>query len=214
LSGCVAAVPPAAACAAQLGRSAHRARRRPGWKNRSSISLNGGVSVIVALDDLTANRSRREMAPQGLENVHSAPGNGMAPEILTYKIWYAGVSGDAGTLTPPPLGARLTRVGSPPEGQFLVFAQSVVKPLKRLKTAMGGPCKELAPIVHRRHVCLASAPRPLGIERRAADASPGPRRVAGKWRRKTLKTHDWRRKMAHGRPTRFTPASAGPPARP
>jgi hypothetical protein len=44
--------------------------------------LNRSVSVvgIAAGEDLTAKRSRPEMAPQRLENIESAPGNGMVPE--------------------------------------------------------------------------------------------------------------------------------------
>ncbi len=44
--------------------------------------LNRGVSVvgIAAREDLTAKRSRPEMAPQRLEKIESAPGNGMVPE--------------------------------------------------------------------------------------------------------------------------------------
>jgi hypothetical protein len=44
--------------------------------------LNRGVSVagIAARDGLTARRSRPEMAPQRLEMIESAPGNGMGTE--------------------------------------------------------------------------------------------------------------------------------------
>jgi hypothetical protein len=44
--------------------------------------LNRGVSVvgIAAREDLTAKRSRPEMAPQRLEKIVSAPGNGMVAE--------------------------------------------------------------------------------------------------------------------------------------
>ena len=38
--------------------------------------------------DLTAKRSRPEMAPQQLEKIESAPGNGMASEVRTHNIWY------------------------------------------------------------------------------------------------------------------------------
>jgi hypothetical protein len=44
--------------------------------------LNRGVSVvgIAARENLTAKRSRPEMAPQRLEKIESAPGNGMGSE--------------------------------------------------------------------------------------------------------------------------------------
>jgi hypothetical protein len=44
--------------------------------------LNRGVSVvgIAAREDLTAKRSRPEMAPQRFEKIESAPGNGMVWE--------------------------------------------------------------------------------------------------------------------------------------
>ena len=44
--------------------------------------LNRGVSVvgIAAREDLTAKQSRPEMAPQRLEKIESAPGNGMVSE--------------------------------------------------------------------------------------------------------------------------------------
>jgi hypothetical protein len=44
--------------------------------------LNRGVSAagIAGREDLTAKPSRREMAPQRLEKIESAPGNGMVSE--------------------------------------------------------------------------------------------------------------------------------------
>jgi hypothetical protein len=43
--------------------------------------LNQGVSVAgIAARELTAKRSRREMAPQRFEKIESAPGNGMGSE--------------------------------------------------------------------------------------------------------------------------------------
>jgi hypothetical protein len=44
--------------------------------------LNRGVSVvgIAAREDLTAKQSRPEMAPQQLEKIESAPGNGMGSD--------------------------------------------------------------------------------------------------------------------------------------
>ena len=49
---------------------------------------NRGVSVaeIAAREGVTAKRSRREMAPQRLEKIESAPGNGMGSKPRTYKI--------------------------------------------------------------------------------------------------------------------------------
>jgi len=79
LSGSVAAVPPAAACSRSIGARCASRAAKAGWEKPIVDSLNRGVSRIAALDDLTAKRSRREMVPQGLENIHSAPGNGMAP---------------------------------------------------------------------------------------------------------------------------------------
>ena len=47
-----------------------------------AISSNRGVSLagIAAREGLTAKRSRPEMAPQRLEKIESAPGNGMGSE--------------------------------------------------------------------------------------------------------------------------------------
>ena len=47
-----------------------------------AISSNRGVSLagIAAREGLTAKRSRPEMAPQPLEKIESAPGNGMGSE--------------------------------------------------------------------------------------------------------------------------------------
>ena len=58
-------------------------QRRPGGDRRADRrSLNRGVSVagIAAREGLTAKRSRPEMAPQQVEKIESAPGNGMVPE--------------------------------------------------------------------------------------------------------------------------------------
>ena len=49
-----------------------------------AVLLNRGVSVArtAALKGLTANgQSRPEMAPQRLEKIDSAPGNGMGSEV-------------------------------------------------------------------------------------------------------------------------------------
>jgi hypothetical protein len=49
-----------------------------------AISPNRGVSLagIAPRESLTAKRSRSEMAPQQLEKIESAPGNGMVSETL------------------------------------------------------------------------------------------------------------------------------------
>src|SRR5208337_2210800 len=54
--------------------------------------LSRGVSVAgaAAWEGPTAKGARREMAPQRLEKVESAPGNGMAPAARTPNIWYGG----------------------------------------------------------------------------------------------------------------------------
>jgi hypothetical protein len=56
--------------------------------------LNRGVSVarLAARENLTAKRSRPEMAPQQLEKIESAPGNGMVsetsiPQHLVHGAW-------------------------------------------------------------------------------------------------------------------------------
>jgi hypothetical protein len=57
--------------------------RRPEETVESIVDLlSRGVSVagIAAREDLTAKRSRPEMAPQGLEKIEFAPGNGMGSE--------------------------------------------------------------------------------------------------------------------------------------
>src|SRR5271170_6661826 len=57
--------------------------RRPGKAAEPIVDLfNRGVSVvgIAAREAVTAKRSRPEMAPQRLEKIESAPGNGMVPE--------------------------------------------------------------------------------------------------------------------------------------
>jgi len=53
------------------------------------VLLDRGVSVAgdAAPEGLTAKRARPEMAPQRLENVESAPGNGMASAASDPKIW-------------------------------------------------------------------------------------------------------------------------------
>jgi hypothetical protein len=57
-----------------------------------AISPSRGVSLggIAPREGLTAKRSRPEMAPQRLEKIESAPGNGMGSEALNHKMWYTG----------------------------------------------------------------------------------------------------------------------------
>jgi hypothetical protein len=79
LSGSVESVPPAAACDRSVGRGA--ARLAKAVRKEPIVGLSGcGVPVagIAARRGLTAKRARRQMAPQRLEKVESAPGNGMA----------------------------------------------------------------------------------------------------------------------------------------
>jgi len=80
VSGSVEAIPAAAAChrwveARRVARRAKATGQEPGVG-----LLDRGVSVagIAAGEGLTAKRARPEMAPQRLEKVRSAPGNGMA----------------------------------------------------------------------------------------------------------------------------------------
>ena len=57
-----------------------------------AIPSNRGVSFagIAAREGLTAKRSRPEMAPQRLEKIESAPGNGMGSEASNPQDWYTG----------------------------------------------------------------------------------------------------------------------------
>ena len=82
------------------------------------------------------------MAPQRLEKIESAPGNGMASEGFNPKIWY-GIhrgwrmrgSGSQAARTGKQAAAVLVRP---------IRASTCSNPLKTLKTAMGRPCNELA----------------------------------------------------------------------
>jgi hypothetical protein len=89
VSGSVEAVPAAAACvrwieARRVARLAKAGRQEPlvGLVDR-------GVSVagVTAPEGLTAKPARPEMAPQRLEKVESAPGNGMASAASDPRIW-------------------------------------------------------------------------------------------------------------------------------
>ena len=52
---------------------------------------NRGISIAgFAPREADGKRSRPEMAPQRLEKIESAPGNGWARKPRTYKMWYTG----------------------------------------------------------------------------------------------------------------------------
>jgi hypothetical protein len=99
VSGCVETVPPAAACKRSVGpRAARPAKARGGAASRRPTGVRDGRPLeepVVGLssrrasaggatapEGLAAKRARREMAPQRLEKVQFAPGDGMAPPDL------------------------------------------------------------------------------------------------------------------------------------
>ena len=90
-----------------------------------AISPNRGVSLagIAPREGLTAKRSRPEMAPQRLEKIESAPGNGMVPEALNPQDMVHGRAADRARL-------RLARAARMTRGNFLSR-----NPLKSLKAA-------------------------------------------------------------------------------
>jgi hypothetical protein len=62
-------------------------QRRPGGDRRADRqSLNRGVSVAGIAARGGLKRSRPEMAPQEVEKIEFAPGNGMVPEAVTHKM--------------------------------------------------------------------------------------------------------------------------------
>src|SRR5277367_4158552 len=81
--------------------------RRRGWSclelrlrklpSRSSILLNRGVWVAGIAAREAARRSRPEMAPQGLEKIYSAPGNGMGSEASNLQDLVPGRAVDRAT---------------------------------------------------------------------------------------------------------------------
>ncbi|HEY3720091.1 MAG TPA: hypothetical protein VGL41_08125 [Roseiarcus sp.] len=90
---------------------ARRAARqvKAGLDRRIIESLNHGVSVVETAEREDVGRgdpagqtpliveappARPEMAPQRLEKIESAPGNGMARKPRTHNIWYTGVRAD------------------------------------------------------------------------------------------------------------------------
>ena len=64
----------------------HR-RRRPVEENSLFRAGRVPVARIAARERLTAKARPPLMAPQRLEKTEFAPGNGMAPEASTHKIW-------------------------------------------------------------------------------------------------------------------------------
>jgi hypothetical protein len=79
---------PAAACKRSVG--AQRAARPAKAGLEEPIvglsSRDASAAGPAAREGLAAKRARREMAPQGLENVQFAPENGMAPADLDHNI--------------------------------------------------------------------------------------------------------------------------------
>ena len=100
VSGSVETVPPAAVCNRSVAarRAARLADTRGGAASRRPTGARDGrtpeqpivglssrgvsVAGAAALEGLTGKYARRQMAPQGLEKVELAPGNGMAPAAL------------------------------------------------------------------------------------------------------------------------------------
>ena len=89
--------------------------RRPG-EGRRVDPLNRGVSLvgIAAREGLTAKRSRREMAPQRLEKIESAPGNGMGSEASKPQDLVHGRAADRALLLTKRWGGLGERTGGAP----------------------------------------------------------------------------------------------------
>jgi hypothetical protein len=69
-----------------------------------------GPANPAAIAALAAERICSQMAPQRLEKIESAPGNGMAPEPRTPNIWYKSASdGSPSTLSSPSRTTNATR---------------------------------------------------------------------------------------------------------
>jgi hypothetical protein len=77
-----------------------RRRRAPRRAGARVISSNRGASLagIAPREGLTAKRSRPEMAPQRLEKIESAPGNGMGSEALNPQDVVHGRAADGARL--------------------------------------------------------------------------------------------------------------------
>ena len=108
----------------------------------------------------TAKRPRPEMAPQRLEKIESAPGNGMGSEASSNNIWYTGARLTVRSGREPQERCRIRRAG--PEGNF-----PPRKALKSLETE-----KESRKPRRRDEQTGDRAAPPLP-RRRAARADPG-----------------------------------------
>ena len=74
------------------------------------LSLAVPIGEIAAGARLTAKRIGPQMAPQRLENIDSAPGNGMAPDASNLQHL---VSGRGGAFLPNGRAARIRRRDQP-----------------------------------------------------------------------------------------------------
>jgi len=74
--GSVEAVPPSATCNRSVGAPLTARLAKAGREGLIVGLLNGSGASIAAREGLTAKRARLEMAPQRLEKVEFAPGNG------------------------------------------------------------------------------------------------------------------------------------------
>ncbi len=91
MSGSFEAIPPAGTCRRLVGLR-RVARLAKGGRKEPFVALSncGVLAGVAAPEGPTAKRARREMAPQRLEKVESAPGNGMAPAALEPQYLVAG----------------------------------------------------------------------------------------------------------------------------
>jgi hypothetical protein len=89
VSGSVEAVPAAVACARWVEARRMARMAKAGRQEPVVVLLDRGVSVAggAAPEGPTAKRAPPEMAPQRLEKVESAPGNGMASAASDPRIW-------------------------------------------------------------------------------------------------------------------------------
>jgi len=98
----------------RLARPARSAREEP-----FLALLNGGVFASVAAPEgRTAKRARREMVPQRLEKVESAPGNGMVPAALEPQYLVAGAPRPYLPLAGHASGGRQIRLAASPAGDM------------------------------------------------------------------------------------------------
>jgi hypothetical protein len=92
-------------------------RRRRGCDGRADLDLlNRGVSVagIAAREDLTTKRSWPEMAPQRLEKIESAPGNGIGSETSNPQDLVSGRAADRALRLTKRWGGLGERTGGAP----------------------------------------------------------------------------------------------------